>query len=117
MDHRGYSFCIKRSCPETSTVYYVCKRFREGCKAKITVRSVVWQGVYDGIKRLHAADDVTLTIIPCAPAVSIVKQTRKECTGGDVYEAILAPSVRCVSDKDPRSILQFSVAYLTHATT
>ncbi|ETP24794.1 hypothetical protein F441_02258 [Phytophthora nicotianae CJ01A1] len=78
---------------------------------------VVWQGVYDGIKRLHAADDVTLTIIPCAPAVSIVKQTRKECTGGDVYEAILAPSVRCVSDKDPRSILQFSVAYLTHATT
>ncbi|ETM30586.1 hypothetical protein L914_21738 [Phytophthora nicotianae] len=160
MDHRGYSFCIKRSCPETSTVYYVCKRFRKGCKAKITVRSgavvadgalhtcdvavphvidvrsemrlelqrrsvsnmatpppVVWQEVYDGIKRLHAADDATLTIIPCAPAVSIVKQTRKECTAGDVYEAILSPSVRCVSDKDPRSFLQFSVVYLTHATT
>ncbi|ETO79325.1 hypothetical protein F444_05956 [Phytophthora nicotianae P1976] len=160
MDHRGYSFCIKRSCPETSTVYYVCKRFRKGCKAKITVRSgavvadgalhtcdvavphvidvrsemrlelqrrsvsnmatpppVVWQEVYDGIKRLHAADDATLTIIPCAPAVSKVKHTRKECTAGDVYEAILSPSVRCVSDKDPRSFLQFSVVYLTHATT
>lgn len=160
MDHRGYSFCIKRSCPETSTVYYVCKRFRKGCKAKITVRSgavvadgvlhtcdeavpqvidvrsemrlelqrrsvsnmatpppVVWQEVYDGIKRRHAADDATLTIIPCAPAVSIVKQTRKECTGGDVYEAILSQSVRCVSDKDPRSFLQFSVAYPTQTTT
>jgi hypothetical protein len=155
LEHGGYTFCVKRTCAETSTVYYSCKKFRQGCKAKLTVRagevvadksshnctvvkperiidvrkemrlelqqrsvkdmatppSVLWQQVHDEMKRKYDGDDQSLSVIPCPPAVTIIKQTRKECTGGNVFEAILSEHVRCVSDADPLSFLQFSVVH------
>ncbi|KAI9993360.1 hypothetical protein PInf_015438 [Phytophthora infestans] len=72
MDHRGYSFCIKRSCPETSTVYYVCKRFRKGCKAKITVRSGAV--VADGV--LHTCDEAVPQVIDVRSEMRLELQRR-----------------------------------------
>ncbi|GMF26720.1 unnamed protein product [Phytophthora lilii] len=77
---------------------------------------VVWREVSDDIKKRYG-EDVPLEITPCTLSVSIVKHTRSECTCGDVFEAILSASVRCVSDQDTRSSLQFSVVYPTPTTT
>ncbi|EGZ18329.1 hypothetical protein PHYSODRAFT_332150 [Phytophthora sojae] len=161
MDHGGYSFCVKRTCPETNTIYYSCKKFREGCKARLIVRggavvaeksvhnckdepkpevvdvrkemrvelqrssitkmstppAVLWQEVYDDLTLRYGGEGIALKIIPAKPAVSIIKHTRKDCSGGDVFEAILTQAVRCVSDMDARAFLQFSVVHPTAAGT
>ncbi|EGZ27034.1 hypothetical protein PHYSODRAFT_419301, partial [Phytophthora sojae] len=78
--------------------------------------AVLWQEVYDDLTLRYGGEGIALKIIPAKPAVSIIKHTHKDCSGGDVFEAILTQAVRCVSDMDARAFLQFSITLFIDGT-
>ncbi|KAF1791482.1 hypothetical protein GQ600_8775 [Phytophthora cactorum] len=82
---------------------------------RATPPALIQQAVYDDMKTRYGKD-TTLNIIPCGPAVSIVKYTRKECSSGSYLKPFLL-HVRCASETDPKSSLQFRVTHSTPAAT
>jgi hypothetical protein len=61
------------------------------------------------LRRLHPHS--TLHTIPKNPSISIIKNTRAQATGSDVYRAIETMPTVSTSDNDPRPFLQFSVVH------
>jgi MULE transposase domain len=74
-----------------------------------TPPSRVWDKIMDGIVQEHGR--TSIKVIPKHVGISLVKNTRTQFTGGDVFRAIESIPARNVSCDDCRDFLQFNVAY------
>ncbi|KAF1774575.1 hypothetical protein GQ600_11111 [Phytophthora cactorum] len=107
--------CILRSIFAVARLHVIVDCLLDEGQVRATPPALIQQAVYDDMKTRYGKD-TTLNIIPCGPAVSIVKYTQGVFKWF-VFEAILTAPVRCASETDPKSSLQFRVAHSTPAAT
>ncbi|KAE9301225.1 hypothetical protein PF008_g22816 [Phytophthora fragariae] len=70
MEHEGYSFYRQRIVEETGTTYYICSRYRVGCKARLIARDNAVRARND-----HSCDEAVEAVEATqeAPAITDVR--------------------------------------------